>query len=207
MNRLHKPRWACVAALMAMAAAGWSTTTAGAQDGEKLAAQLCSSCHGVHGKSESPMFPRLDAQVLHYLEAQLKGFRNRGRGETDAQAFMWGIASQLDDATIGSLAEYYARQSAPAGPAGDPALMARGKEIFEHGLAAEGVPACASCHGAHAEGNDTFPRLAGQHAAYLLRQIGVFKNGTRANAPVMSAVAHTLTDEQAKAVAAFLQAQ
>jgi cytochrome c553 len=85
--------------------------------------------------------------------------------------------------------------------------MARGKEIFEHGLAAEGVPACASCHGAHAEGNDTFPRLAGQHAAYLLRQIGVFKNGTRANAPVMSAVAHTLTDEQAKAVAAFLQAQ
>ncbi|MFP3891169.1 c-type cytochrome [uncultured Ralstonia sp.] len=207
MNRLHKPRWACVAALMAMAAAGWSTTTAGAQDGEKLAAQLCSSCHGVHGKSESPMFPRLDAQVPHYLEAQLKGFRNRGRGETDAQAFMWGIASQLDDATIGSLAEYYARQSAPAGPAGDPALMARGKEIFEHGLAAEGVPACASCHGAHAEGNDTFPRLAGQHAAYLLRQIGVFKNGTRANAPVMSAVAHTLTDEQAKAVAAFLQAQ
>ena len=206
MNRLHKPRWACVAALMAMAAAGWSTTTAGAQDGEKLAAQLCSSCHGVHGKSESPMFPRLDAQVPHYLEAQLKGFRNRGRGETDAQAFMWGIASQLDDATIGSLAEYYARQSAPAGPAGDPALMARGKEIFEHGLAAEGVPACASCHGAHAEGNDTFPRLAGQHAAYLLRQIGVFKNGTRANAPVMSAVAHTLTDEPAKAVAAFLQA-
>jgi cytochrome c553 len=196
-----------VAALMAMAAAGWSTTTAGAQDGEKLAAQLCSSCHGVHGKSESPMFPRLDAQVPHYLEAQLKGVRNRGRGETDAQAFMWGIASQLDDATIGSLAEYYARQSAPAGPAGDPALMARGKEIFEHGLAAEGVPACASCHGAHAEGNDTFPRLAGQHAAYLLRQIGVFKNGTRANAPVMSAVAHTLTDEQAKAVAAFLQAQ
>uniref|UniRef100_A0A0S4U599 Cytochrome c-552 n=1 Tax=Ralstonia solanacearum TaxID=305 RepID=A0A0S4U599_RALSL len=49
--------------------------------------------------------------------------------------------------------------------------------------------------------------MAGQHEAYLLRQISVFKNGTRANAPVMSAVAHTLTDEQAKAVAAFLQAQ
>ena len=153
------------------------------------------------------MFPRLDAQVPHYLEAQLKGFRNRGRGETDAQAFMWGIASQLDDATITSLAEYYARQTAPAGPAGDPALMARGKEIFEHGVPAESVPACAACHGAHAEGNDTFPRLAGQHETYLLRQIGVFRNGTRANAPVMSAVAHTLTDEQAKAVAAYLQAQ
>lgn len=206
MKGFHQPRRVWLAGLAALVTIGWSAA-AGAQDGEKLAAQLCSSCHGAHGKSESPMFPRLDAQVPHYLEAQLKGFRNRGRGETDAQAFMWGIASQLDDATITSLAEYYARQSAPPGPAGDPALMDRGKEIFEHGLPAEGVPACASCHGAQAQGNDTFPRLAGQHAEYLLRQIGVFKNGTRANAPVMQAVAHTLTDEQEKAVAAFLQAQ
>ncbi len=206
MKRPHTTGWLYVVALTAAMIVGWPCA-AGAADGEKLAAQLCSSCHGAHGKSESPMFPRLDAQVPHYLEAQLKSFRNRGRGETDAQAFMWGIASQLDDATIASLAEYYAHQSAPAGPAGDSALMARGKEIFEHGLPTEGVPACASCHGAHAEGNDTFPRLAGQHEAYLLRQISVFKNGTRSNAPVMSAVAHTLTDEQAKAVAAFLQAQ
>ncbi|CAJ0795268.1 Cytochrome c-552 [Ralstonia psammae] len=206
MNGFHQPRRIWLAGLAALAMIGWSDMV-GAQDGERLAAQLCSSCHGAHGKSEAPMFPRLDAQVPQYLEAQLKGFRNRGRGETDAQAFMWGIASQLDDTTIASLAEYYARQPAPAGPAGDPALMARGKEIFEHGLPAEGVPACASCHGAQAQGNGTFPRLAGQHDAYLLRQISVFKNGTRANAPVMSAVAHTLTDDQAKAVAAFLQAQ
>ena len=206
MNGFHQHRRVWLTALAALAMIGWSNM-AGAQDGEKLAAQLCSSCHGVHGKSEAPMFPRLDAQVPQYLEAQLKGFRDRGRGETDAQAFMWGIASQLDDATIASLAEYYARQTAPAGPAGDSALMARGKEIFEHGLPAEGVPACASCHGAQAQGNGTFPRLAGQHDAYLLRQIAVFKNGTRANAPVMSAVAHTLTDDQAKAVATFLQAQ
>lgn len=206
MKGFHQPRRVWLAGLVTLATIGWSVTV-GAQDGEKLAAQLCASCHGVHGKSESPMFPRLDAQMPHYLEAQLKGFRDRGRGETDAQAFMWGIASQLDDVTIASLAEYYARQTAPAGAAGDPALTARGKEIFEHGLPAEGVPACASCHGAQAQGNDTFPRLAGQHEAYLLRQISVFKNGTRANAPVMSAVAHTLTDEQAKAVAAFLQLQ
>lgn len=206
MKGFHQPRRVWLAGLVTLATIGWSVTV-GAQDGEKLAAQLCASCHGVHGKSESPMFPRLDAQMPHYLEAQLKGFRDRGRGETDAQAFMWGIASQLDDVTIASLAEYYARQTAPAGAASDPALTARGKEIFEHGLPAEGVPACASCHGAQAQGNDTFPRLAGQHEAYLLRQISVFKNGTRANAPVMSAVAHTLTDEQAKAVAAFLQAQ
>ena len=112
MNGFHQHRRVWLTALAALAMIGLSNM-AGAQDGEKLAAQLCSSCHGVHGKSETPMFPRLDAQVPQYLEAQLKGFRNRGRGETDAQAFMWGIASQLDDATIASLAEYYARQTAP----------------------------------------------------------------------------------------------
>ncbi|MBM5650184.1 c-type cytochrome [Burkholderia pseudomallei] len=67
--------------------------------------------------------------------------------------------------------------------------------------------ACASCHGQNGQGAGTFPRLAGQHADYLRRQIDVFRNGTRANAPVMSAVAHTLDGEQAKAVAAWLQSR
>ncbi|TOY81420.1 cytochrome C [Burkholderia pseudomallei] len=67
--------------------------------------------------------------------------------------------------------------------------------------------ACASCHRQNGQGAGTFPRLAGQHADYLRRQIDVFRNGTRANAPVMSAVAHTLDGEQAKAVAAWLQSR
>ncbi|QCU31243.1 c-type cytochrome [Burkholderia pseudomallei] len=67
--------------------------------------------------------------------------------------------------------------------------------------------ACASCHGQNGQGAGTFPRLAGQHADYLRRQIDVFRNGTRANAPVMSAVAHTLDDDPAKAVAAWLQSR
>ncbi|AJW57271.1 c-type cytochrome [Burkholderia pseudomallei] len=67
--------------------------------------------------------------------------------------------------------------------------------------------ACASCHGQNGQGAGTFPRLAGQHADYLRRQIDVFRNGTRANAPVMSAVAHTLDGDPAKAVAAWLQSR
>ncbi|ABA52152.1 c-type cytochrome [Burkholderia pseudomallei] len=67
--------------------------------------------------------------------------------------------------------------------------------------------ACASCHRQNGQGAGTFPRLAGQHADYLRRQIDVFKNGTRANAPVMSAVAHTLDGDPAKAVAAWLQSR
>ncbi|KAA8762079.1 c-type cytochrome [Burkholderia pseudomallei] len=67
--------------------------------------------------------------------------------------------------------------------------------------------ACAACHGQNGQGAGTFPRLAGQHADYLRQQIDVFRNGMRANAPVMSAVAHTLDGDPAKAVAAWLQSR
>ncbi|TAM51931.1 MAG: cytochrome c4 [Paraburkholderia sp.] len=183
------------------------TSPASAQDGARLASQLCVACHGVHGDSKSPMFPKLNGQTRDYLVAQLKGFGQHQRSESDARSYMWAIASQLDDATIASLADYYSQQAPTAGSAGDSALVAQGQKIFEEGLPEKGVPACASCHGAQGQGNGQFPRLAGQHAEYLMRQIGVFQDGTRANAPVMSAVAHSLGKEDAQAVTAFLQSR
>ena len=193
--------------LLGIAIAALMNPTAHAADGAKLAAQLCAACHGPHGRSESPMFPRLDGQTSAYIQAQLKGFREHARGETDARAYMWGIASQLDDGTITALGDYYASQQALPGTAGDAGAMAKGKALFEQGLPDKGVPACATCHGAQAQGNATFPRLAGQHQPYLVRQIEVFSSGARGNAPVMSAVAHQLSAEEAQAVAAYLQAQ
>jgi len=184
-----------------------SVPSARAQDAARLATQLCVACHGVHGDSKSPMFPKLNAQTPDYLVAQLKGFRQHVRGESDARAYMWAIASQLDDATVASLADYYSKQPATTGGTGDASLIAEGQKIFEQGLPDKGVPACASCHGAQGQGNGQFPRLAGQHADYLMRQIEVFQNGTRANAPVMSAVAHTLGKDEAKAVTTFLQSR
>ncbi|WP_341318347.1 c-type cytochrome [Paraburkholderia sp. IMGN_8] len=178
-----------------------------AEDGARIAGQICSGCHGVHGRSESPMFPKLNAQTPEYIEAQLKGFREHARGESTARDYMWGMAALLDEAAVKSLADYYSHQAATRGAAGDPTLMAKGREIFEHGVPDKGVPACASCHGEQAQGVGTFPRLAGQHREYLLRQIEFFQGGTRANAPVMTAVAHTLSSEQAKAVAAYLQSR
>ncbi|MDF3835968.1 c-type cytochrome, partial [Cupriavidus basilensis] len=85
--------------------------------------------------------------------------------------------------------------------------MGKGQAIFEKGVPDSGVPACASCHGAQAQGAGAFPRLAGQHQAYLLRQIEVFKNRSRGNSPVMSAVAHDLNYDDARAVAAYLQSR
>lgn len=178
-----------------------------AEGGAGLAQQLCATCHGASGRSDSPRFPRLAGQTPEYLQAQLKGFRDHERGESDARSHMWGIAAQLDDATIQSLADYYGSQAPAPGVAGDPELTSKGLTIFEQGFADRGVPACASCHGARAEGAGAFPRLAGQHRAYLLRQIEVFKNRSRGNSPVMSAVAHDLSYDEASAVAAYLQSR
>ena len=73
--------------------------------------------------------------------------------------------------------------------------------------------ACASCHGAQAEGNPVLqaPALAGLNADYLSRQLQHFKTGQRGSDPAdtvaapMRAMAATLADEHAvTAVATYL---
>lgn len=165
--------------------------------------QTCAACHGANGRSVAPTFPNLAGQTAPYLEAQLKAFKNQTRGDPDAQAYMWGMAAPLSDALIGELAAYYAKQ-APAKGKGDSALITRGKEVFQQGIPTAQIPACATCHGAHGQGLAAFPRLAGQHAPYLLKQLIVIQSALR-NAPVMHGVVKELSREQMLAVAAYLE--
>jgi cytochrome c553 len=164
----------------------------------------CGTCHGVNGRSVSPTFPNLAAQQAPYLELQLKSFKDQSRADPDAQAYMWGMASQLSDATISALAGYFAAQPAAPGRGGNSALIAQGKHLFEEGVPARQIPPCASCHGAHAEGMATFPRLAGQHAPYLLKQLLVIQSVLR-TAPVMHGVIKDLTKDQMQAVVTYLE--
>jgi len=174
---------------------------------QRLATQTCATCHGRNGDSISPAFPRLAGQQAQYIEAQLVGFRDRSRGDPAAMAYMWGMASQLDDRTIKGLAAYYAAQRPVHGTPGDKALMARGKAIYEQGLPDAGVPACAACHGAAAEGKENIPRLAGQHPAYLVKQLAYFQSMLRGNAPIMHAVTDKMTFEQMEAVGTYAASQ
>jgi len=170
----------------------------------QLAETTCVNCHGVSGRSISPTFPNLAAQTVPYLEAQLHAFRDQTRADPDALSYMWGMASQLSDATIEAISTYYAAQTPPRAKTGDAKLMARGKLIFEEGVTSQGVPACATCHGPQARGNNIFPRLAGQHADYLVKQALVIQRGLRA-APVMHDVLKDLSHDQMRAVATYLE--
>jgi len=170
----------------------------------QLAETTCVNCHGVKGRSISPTFPNLAAQTVPYLQAQLRAFRDQTRGDPDALTYMWGMASQLSDATIEALSTYYAAQPPSRPKTGDANLMARGKQIFEEGVPSQGIPACSSCHGPEARGNDIFPRLAGQHADYLVKQVLVIQSALRA-APVMHDVIKDLSRDQMRAVATYLE--
>jgi cytochrome c553 len=117
---------------------------------------------------------------------------------------MWGMAAQLDDAAIHAVANYYSTQAPVKTKADKSELITRGKKVYLEGVANLGVPACASCHGDNAQGQAGFPRLAGQHAPYLLKQLLVIQNALR-TAPVMHGVVRSLAPDQMQAVCAYLE--
>jgi cytochrome c553 len=165
--------------------------------------QVCSSCHGLEGRSDNPSFPILAAQQKDYLQAQLHAFKDKTRADPHARTYMFGMAAKLDDATIVGLASYFASQRAAYGVSFNPALIAAGRKIYVEGIEPENVPPCVSCHGDHAEGNGPIPRLADQHATYLIGQLKAFRINSRAN-EMMHANALGLKDDQISAVAAYL---
>jgi cytochrome c553 len=91
-----------------------------------------------------------------------------------------------------------------ASPKADPA---KGEALYTNGDAARNITACVSCHGA--AGNSTIvqnPKLAGQHAAYLDKQLTDFTTPQRNNA-VMTAMAKPLTEDDRRNIAAYLDKQ
>src|SRR5208282_1764243 len=177
-----------------------------AWDTTMLVSNACSKCHGATGVSVSPLFPILAAQQKSYIETQLKLFRQRERSDPHARAFMWGIAQTLNDDQIAGVAQYFASQRpARATASRNPALAQKGKSIYENGVTEHGVIACMTCHGPNAEGqgDNAFPRLAGQHRDYLMLQLEYFHALLREN-EVMQGVAASLTNDEIAAVAEYL---
>ena len=173
-------------------------------DALKVAVTTCATCHGPQGVSISPKFPRLAGQSAAYISAQMKNFKTHARGDADAIGYMWGMAAPVDDEVIAGLADYYSRQKPAAGEiAADSATRSRGKTLYAEGIAASGVPPCASCHGVNAAGTADFPRLAGQTTQYLIKQLRAFHNNMR-DVAVMHGVTSGLSDGNMSDVAAYL---
>ena len=184
-----------------------SSTAIAADDGNlasgaSVVSRVCQNCHGPNGNSTSATFPRLNGQQADYIAAQLKNFRSHDRSDPHAMAYMWGMASGLDEASIDPVAKYLASQK-PTDPQTGGTLAREGKDIFTNGVEAHNVPACAACHGDHGQGNSIIPRIAGQHADYLKSQLEDFRSLVRNN-DIMHANTKEMTDTEIEAVVSYL---
>jgi cytochrome c553 len=199
--------WGAGLALMLVAIAGCAAPNKeAAEAGVGGTEHVCSSCHGMGGKSLSSTFPQLAGQQQEYLVNQLKAFRDKTRADPHAHTYMWGVAAKLSDQTIDGLAAYYSAQPPVQGTPGDPTLMAAGAQIFKQGIEAENVPACILCHGEQAQGAGAIPRLASQHRSYLERQLQAFAENSRAN-EIMHENSKNLSPAEIRQVTAYLAAQ
>ena len=83
--------------------------------------------------------------------------------------------------------------------------IAAGKALITRS-AANGLPPCATCHGALLNGMGDIPPLAGRPPNYLVRQLWAFQSGERRGslAPVMQLISSTWTSADMLAVAAYL---
>ncbi len=198
--------------------------------GHTLAQQVCSICHGnigdsVNGNSVNPTFPNLAGQQEVYIATELQEFHEHTRMDKAAQDMMWGITRDMTPKQMKELAEYFSHQKPlpnPAAADADPAMVKAGEKIFNEGYLEKAVPPCMACHGANAEGNGPIPRLAGQHADYLYKQLMVFNDDAqreaehekhpnepedleRAHGAAMEGIAQGLSDAQKHAVTLYLQ--
>ena len=155
----------------------------------KQKAAICAGCHGAKGISSNAQWPNLAAQTTAYIANQLKAFRSGSR----QNPIMQGMAKGLSDDNIADLAAYF-NSLKPGSVGGDATLAKTGKAKFSM---------CAGCHGAKAQGNGAFPRLAGQHPGYLITQLKNFKSGARKGGPMPTMVAQ-LSVADITALAAYL---
>ena len=170
----------------------------------------CIACHGSEAEGNK-MFnsPRLAGQDEWYLKAQLLKYKDGIRGTHPQDIYgmqMAPMAKLLYDeetvlnvlAYIGTLNPEHAIDQGTGNPA-------HGKDLYEK---------CSSCHDTRAQGNAKLnaPKLTGQHAWYLERQLSNFKQEIRGTHPLdeegkqMVPFAQTLNDQQAiKDIVTYIQ--
>lgn len=160
----------------------------------KERAVFCGYCHGEDGNSKRPHIPNLAAQSPVHLFHSFEKFASGER----VDYVMSKLAKSLTLEDRVNIAVYFSQQKvAPGNVTADSELVKRGGALFQS--------TCTVCHGDHAQGMETMPRLAGQPDEYVRKALSRF----RANDPsragsVMIGIASKLTDTDIASLAAYL---
>lgn len=193
---------ACLLTLFALPSAASENKSTGHADAGKTKSAICASCHGTDGNSVVPSFPKLAGQQPGYNTKQLQDFKSDERSD----ATMKGMVAALSEQDMLDLDAYYASIAPTTGQLNteqqEDAL--KGEAIFRAGVAEFSVSPCMACHGPDGQGvQPMFPRLAGQHATYIEKQLLDFKSGARKDT-MMSPIAFPLSSEQIKQLALYI---
>jgi cytochrome c553 len=191
----------------AWAANATDTTVSKAELQAKIA--YCENCHGISARGFHGYYPipRLAGQQPGYVKNQLEAFLERRRTNN----IMFNVAHVLSPAMLDALTEsFHNLNPKPLTTTAPEELIATGKKIYEEGIANADVPPCAGCHGPEAKGEGQFPRLAGQLSDYIGDKLTNWASERGQNpanpdtSAIMAPIAHSLNQQQIKAVAAYL---
>lgn len=119
---------------------------------------------------------------------------------------MLGMVAALSEQDMLDLDAYYASQASNVGSitADQEASAREGESIYRGGLSEYSVTACMACHGPDGKGVEpNYPKLSGQHATYIEKQLLAFKDGSRTD-PMMNDIAFTLSAQQIKDLATYI---
>lgn len=164
-------------------------------------AAVCASCHNADGNSAIPANPKLAGQHPDYLMKQLEEFKSGKR----ANPVMSGMVAALSPEDMRNIAHWAASQKPKAGFAKNKDQVQLGEKIYKGGIADRQVPACAGCHSPTGAGIPSqYPRVSGQHAEYTTAQLMGFRDGTRKNNAIMTAVTAKMNDREIKAVSDYM---
>ena len=193
--------WAVVASILLT---GFSSVSYAEEVRTKI--QYCTECHGASGRGYHGYFPipRLAGQRTEYILNQLRAFAERRR-EIDIGMDM-AVVHGLSPAIQKLIAAHFKDLKPPVIRDAPRGLAEAGKKIYEQGLPASNVPACAACHGGDAKGGGEIASLSGQLFPYTVKELTNWsreRTGSAATA-IMHTVAGNMTKSEIKEVAAYV---
>jgi cytochrome c553 len=182
--------------------------------GEALSG-VCAACHGADGNSPAPNFPKLAGLGQKYLLKQLKDIKSGARVIPE----MTGLLDNLSEEDMANIAAHYDSKGLQLAGAKEfkvktnnseeVSALELGEKTYRAGNVETQVPACTGCHSPTGRGNEPagYPRLSGQHAQYIEKQLRDFRAGNRSNdtdAKIMRKVAEHLSDAEILALANYI---